>query len=91
MTLAFRRFQESGPVGALNEGRGWDGAQVRSLVRLVVRLVRVDVAVGELHVATRDVEAAALPEERRSLSEGSRKVLPWGDGRKFRELAGARV
>jgi hypothetical protein len=27
------------------------------------RLVRVDVAVGELHVAVHDGEAAALPEE----------------------------
>ena len=44
----------------------------------VARLVRVDVAAGELHVAARDVEAAALPEEWRSLSEGSRKVLPSG-------------
>jgi hypothetical protein len=47
------------------------------LVR-VARRVRVDVAVGELHVIAVDVEAAALPEERRSLSEGSRKVLPSG-------------
>ena len=44
----------------------------------VGRIVRVDVAVGELHVIAVDVEAAALPEERRSLSEGSRKVLPSG-------------
>ena len=43
------------------------------------RLVRVDVAAGELHIAAiGDVEAAALPEERRSLSEGARKVLPSG-------------
>ena len=42
------------------------------------RLVRVDVAAGELHVAAGDVEAAALPEEWCSLSEGERKVLPSG-------------
>eukprot|EP00665_Eupelagonemidae_sp_cell47_P001254 gene1255-biopygen1800 len=34
------------------------------------RLIRVDVAAGELHVAAVDPEAAALPEEWRSLSEG---------------------
>ena len=44
----------------------------------VARLVRVDVAVGELHVAVLDVEAAALPEKWRSLSEASRKALPSG-------------
>ena len=32
----------------------------------------------ELHVAAGDVEAAALPEEWCSLSEGERKVLPSG-------------
>ena len=42
------------------------------------RLIRVDVAAGELHVAAVDPEAAALPEEWRSLSEGERKVLPSG-------------
>ena len=52
------------------------------------RLVRVDVAVSELHVAAVDGEAAALPEEWRSLSG---KCIQWGDGRNFREMAGARV
>ena len=39
----------------------------------VVRLVRVDVAAGELHIPAADVETAALPSEGRcSLSEGNR-------------------
>jgi hypothetical protein len=41
----------------------------------VARLVRVDVAVGELHVSVVDAEAAALPNEGRcSLSEGAWKA-----------------
>ena len=40
------------------------------------RRVRVDVALGERDLPAPDVEAAALPEERPSLSEGARKVLP---------------
>jgi hypothetical protein len=44
------------------------------------RLVRVDVAAHELHVAARDVEAAALPEDLRSHSEGcvQGKWFHWG-------------
>ena len=40
--------------------------------------IRVDVAIGELHVAALDQEAAALPEEWRLHSKGSRKVLRIG-------------
>ena len=44
----------------------------------IARLVQVDVAIGQrdLRGGPLDIEAAALPKEWRSLSEGARKVLP---------------
>ena len=57
----------------------------------IARLVRVDVAAGELHVATDDVDAATLPEEWRSHSEVQGKCFHRGNGRNFQEMAGARV
>ena len=80
----FRKFLGSASIGAMEESSGkW---QVLGFAECsgfgacahIVRLVRVDVAAGELHVAAQDVEAAALPEEWRSHSEGSKKVLPSG-------------
>ena len=89
--LAFRRFKESAAIGAMEESSGkWQVlgfGECSGWVRVACahgaaaagRLVRVDVAAGELHVAAVDEEAAAiLPQEWRSLSEGSRKVLPSG-------------
>ena len=53
--------------------------------------VRVNVAVGELHVAAADGEAAALPEEWRSHRKVQGKCFHRGNGRNSQETAGARV
>ena len=82
--LAFRRFKESASIGAMGDSSrkcqvlGFAGCSGFGACAHIGRLVRVDVAAGELHVAADDEEAAALPEEWRSLSEGSRKVIPSG-------------
>ena len=73
MALAFRRFKESAAIGAMGKVRGLLLARARVLVararvlvasaHIVARRVRVNVAVGELHIAAADGEAAALTEE----------------------------
>ena len=69
MKIAFGRFKESASIGAMKESSwkwqvlGFAECSGFGACAHIARLVRVDVAAGELHVAAQDVEAAALPEK----------------------------
>ena len=74
-------------------GFWWRARELGHAAHGVGRLVRVDVAVGELHVAVVDAEAADLPEVRNDarIRKVRGKCFHRRNGSNFQEMSGARV